>query len=77
MSDLNYKLIVEILRDTAEKTTEQLEITEKIAPHLDGYHVKEDRSYTQDKYDRHWIAGRLQGMADGIESILTAKAERK
>ncbi len=75
MSDLNYRLVVEILRDTAEKTTEQLEITEKTPPRLNGYDVVEERTYTHDKYDRSWIAGRLQGMADGIEVILKAQGE--
>lgn len=75
MSDVDLARLVAALRDTASKATEKV-VSEE--PFLDDYGRlggirpggPRTREVCSDKYDRHWIAGRIEGMADMLEAML-------
>lgn len=71
--DLNR--LVAALRDTAEKATatETIERPNHNYQRQNGYGFDEAKTVTEtiDKFDRQWIAGRLLGMADTLDAMLS------
>ncbi|KGM44473.1 hypothetical protein JY97_00585 [Alkalispirochaeta odontotermitis] len=79
MSDLDLNKIIEVLRDTAAKTVETetkpstLHGAKNFYMEHGGMCSEEPPTETVSKYDRNWLAGRMEGLADGIEFLTQGK----
>lgn len=64
--------LIAALRDTAEKavSTDTVEVP---STRRGQYGIEEKYTYTEmrDRYSREWIAGRILGMADTLEAMLS------
>jgi hypothetical protein len=62
--------LVAALRDTAAKGVEKVR-TERKNPnrYIGGYDQPETITDEYDRYSREWIVGRIEGLADAIETI--------